>query len=75
KETLNDFKRSPIGELQQVESSSLTLNRSGDTGKGHQERDTNYPHMKVKFPRWEDRDPTSWIPRVENFFSLSQKSR
>ncbi|RRT73332.1 hypothetical protein B296_00021736 [Ensete ventricosum] len=49
-------------------SSSLTLNRSGYTGKRNKESNTSYPCMKAEFPRWEDGYPTSWIFRAEKFF-------
>ncbi|RZS21520.1 hypothetical protein BHM03_00054198 [Ensete ventricosum] len=66
-ETLNDFKRSLLesfNKFQHKENSSYMLK---PMRKGHQERDTNYPHMKLEFPRWEDDDLTSWISRVELF--------
>ncbi|RZS07770.1 hypothetical protein BHM03_00038657 [Ensete ventricosum] len=40
-----------FSKFRQDRSSSLTLNRSGDTRKGHEEHDTNYPCLKVKFLR------------------------
>ena len=44
------------------------LHRSENTKKGPQDCDTNYSHMKVEFPRWEDGNPTSWISKAEIFF-------
>lgn len=70
-ETLNDLKKSQFesfSKFRQDESSSLTLNQSRDTGKRNQGQDISYPCIKVEFSRWEDRDPTSWISKVENFF-------
>ena len=57
--------------FQQEGNSSSTLNKSGDIGKGPQDYDTSYPHIKVEFSRWEYGDPTSWISRAEkkNLFS------
>ena len=70
-ETLHDFKKSLLEHFsgfQQDGSSSSTLNRSRDTGKGPQDGDTYYPRIKIEFPRWEDGDPTSWISRAKFFF-------
>ena len=70
-ETLNDFKKSlleSLSKFQQNGGSSSTLHRSENTGKGPQDYDTNYSHMKMEFPRWKDGDPTNWISKAENFF-------
>ena len=70
-ETLHDFKKSLLEHFsgfQQDGSSSSTLNRSRDTGKGPQDGDTHYSRIRVEFPRWEDGDPTSWISRAEKKF-------
>ena len=72
-ETLHDFKKSLLEhfrKFQQDGSSSSTLHRYGNTGKGPQDYDTNYSYIKVEFLRWEDGDPTSWIFKAENFFSF-----
>ena len=76
-EVLNDFKKDLLGSLskfQQGGSSSSMLHRFEDTGKGPQDYDTNYSHMKMEFPRWKDGDPTNWISMVENVFHFHRTS-
>ncbi|THU54543.1 hypothetical protein C4D60_Mb10t26210 [Musa balbisiana] len=49
-ETLNDFRKDlleSLSKFQQCGSSSSTLHRYGNIGKGPQDCDTNYSHMKV----------------------------
>ncbi|RZR73531.1 hypothetical protein BHM03_00025330 [Ensete ventricosum] len=65
-ELLSKFKRSLSenpNKSQHDKSSNLKGNRSEKYDRG---QDTGYP--RIKFPRWEDRDPISWISRVEIFF-------
>ncbi|THU47660.1 hypothetical protein C4D60_Mb09t17960 [Musa balbisiana] len=48
-ETLNDFKKSlleSLSKFQQDRGSSSSLHRYENTGKGPQDCDTNYSHMK-----------------------------
>ena len=49
-EVLNDFKKDLLGSLSKFQeggSSSSTLHRYGNTGKGPQDCDTIYSYMKV----------------------------
>ncbi|RRT80887.1 hypothetical protein B296_00022660, partial [Ensete ventricosum] len=73
-ETVDDFKKSLLEGFSKIQqdgnstSISKQLDLSEITKRGYQEHDNGYPQMKVEFLRWEDRDSTSWISRVENFF-------
>ncbi|KAG6503289.1 hypothetical protein ZIOFF_035600 [Zingiber officinale] len=34
----------------------------------NEDREHNYPRMKVEFPRWENNNPIGWISRAEKYF-------
>ncbi|KAG6503886.1 hypothetical protein ZIOFF_036210 [Zingiber officinale] len=40
----------------------------------NEDREHNYPHMKVEFPRWENNDPIGWISRAEKYFRFHSTS-
>ncbi|KAG6527542.1 hypothetical protein ZIOFF_009653 [Zingiber officinale] len=40
----------------------------------NEDREHNYPRMKVKFPRWESNDPIGWISRDERYFRFHSTS-
>ncbi|RWW50346.1 hypothetical protein BHE74_00043413 [Ensete ventricosum] len=72
-EIFNEFKRSLSenpNKSQHNESFNLKGNRSKKYDQG---QDTGYPCME--FPRWEDRDPISWISRAKKFFHFHRLRR
>lgn len=73
-ETLNCFKKNLLesfSKSQQNGTLLLLVNIKSNyevAGRNYQKRDNGYPRMKVEFPRWEDKDLTGWISRLEIFF-------
>ncbi|RRT67898.1 hypothetical protein GW17_00005753 [Ensete ventricosum] len=73
-EFLNEFRRSLVGspiKSQLGKSSNTKESRSEKCDHG---QDTGYSHMKVEFPRWEDRDPINWISHAKKFFRFHRVS-
>ncbi|KAG6528131.1 hypothetical protein ZIOFF_010280 [Zingiber officinale] len=69
----------------EVDSSSSILIKRGKNQQSRQQqydqgansnedREHNYPRMKVEFPRWENNDPIGWISRAEKYFRFHSTS-